>query len=125
MSRKYLDDNETVPVNKMGMRDGSDKMVKEGRDKAAAHDWDKTEVVTLPRGAVLVATERSVKTKYIKRVMDGEPLREGYEPQLVKIGPNKYMVYDGHHRMAMHSALGNKNESLKVRIAEIPGMPSD
>ena len=88
-----------------------------GRAAAEKIAWDDVPVTTLPKGAKLVASEKSVKTKYIKRVLDGEPLREGYEPQLVRIGPNKFMVYDGHHRMAMHAALGNDNSTLKVRIA--------
>ena len=124
VSRQYLNDNESVSTSRMGMIHGSPRMVSEGRAKAEAHDWDRTPVTTLPAGAKLIATEKDVKTKYIKRVLDGEPLREGYEPQLVRVGRNTFMVYDGHHRMAMHSALGNRNSDLKVRIAEIPGMPS-
>jgi len=123
VSRKFLNENERVSTDQMGMVHGSDRMVTVGRAKAEKVNWDSVPVTTLPPGAKLVATEKDVATKYIKRVLDGEPLREGYEPQLVRVAPNTFMVYDGHHRMAMHSALGNPNEGLKVRIAEVPGMP--
>ena len=113
VTREYLDRNDSVPTSRMGMTYGGTA----GRAAAEKIAWDDVPVTTLPKGAKLVASEKSVKTKYIKRVLDGEPLREGYEPQLVRIGPNKFMVYDGHHRMAMHAALGNDNSTLKVRIA--------
>jgi hypothetical protein len=119
-----LHDHEDVSTARMGMVHGSDRMMREGRAKAAAHDWESTPVTTLPKGAKLIATEKAVKTANIRKILNGEPLRKGYEPQLVRVGKNTFMVYDGHHRMAMHSALGNKNESLPVRIAEIPGMPT-
>lgn len=118
-----LGTGEHVSTDKMGMIHGSDRMINEGRAKAATHDWTRTLVTTLPRKAKLIATEKTVKTKHIRKVLNGEPLREGYEPQLVRVGRNRFMVYDGHHRMAMHHALGNDNANLKVRIADIPGMP--
>lgn len=120
VTRRFLDEHEWVPTSKMGMTTGSERLKTTGRELASKVDWDGVSVTTLPKGARLHATEDAVKTKYIRRVLDGEPLREGYEPQLVRIGKNDFMVYDGHHRMAMHSALGNRNENLKVRIADIP-----
>ena len=119
-----LGTGEAVSTAKMGMVHGSAEMVSKGRALAAKHDWENTPVTTLPKGAKLIATEKVVKTKHIRKVLDGEPLREGYEPQLVRVAKNTYMVYDGHHRMAMHYALGNDNSALKVRIADIPGMPT-
>ena len=119
-----LGTGEWVSTAKMGMTHGSPEMVSKGRELAAKHDWANTPVTTLPKGAKLIATEEAVKTKHIRKVLDGEPLREGYEPQLVRVGKNTFMVNDGHHRMAMHYALGNANSSLKVKIADIPGMPT-
>lgn len=120
VSRRYLDEHEWVPTSRMGMVAGSQRLKTVGRELASKVDWSKVPVTTLPKGARLHATEDAVKTKYVRRVLDGEPLREGYEPQLVRIGKNDFMVFDGHHRMAMHSALGNRNENLRVRITEIP-----
>lgn len=122
VTRKFLDENEKVPTAAMGMIHRNDEMgIRIQRRMAAKVDWDNVPVTTLPKNAKLYSTESSVATKYIKRVLDGEPLRGGYEPQLIRIGrSNNFIVYDGHHRMAMHAALGNSNESLKVRIAKFP-----
>lgn len=51
-------------------------------------------------------TEEFIGSKYVDRVVAGEPLREGYDPYVLIDKKGKAWIVDGHHRAAMYSALG-------------------
>lgn len=53
-----------------------------------------------------VGTEGSVDKRPVREVVvEGEPFRKGYPPRLYELGPNSYLIADGHHRLVMHSLL--------------------
>lgn len=78
--------------------------------------WTQHGRLTKVRVDKLQATEEAVKSKHIQKVLDGEPLREGYDPQVIKGRDGKLYVADGNTRVAMHHALGKK--SINVRIID-------
>lgn len=72
--------------------------------------WERAKPTKVSWKDEFLGTEGSVKTKHVKKVVMGdEPLREGYPPRLYELpggaGKKRYLIADGHHRLAMHSLM--------------------
>lgn len=76
---------------------------------AGMKDWDgwaDVPTTTIPLSTPLYATEQYLSSAPIERVVGGEPFRTGYDPYVIVDAQGRYVVIDGHHRAAMHLALG-------------------
>jgi hypothetical protein len=61
-------------------------------------------------------TEGTVAKKHVAKVVEGrEAMREGYPPRLYELGPDIYLIADGHHRLAMHNLLESDEFEVVVR----------
>jgi len=70
------------------------------------HGWDDLPLVTVDPTKV-IGIEKMLKSKSINKVVSGEvPLRSGYDPWMLRMSDGRFVVIDGHHRVAMHTALG-------------------
>jgi hypothetical protein len=77
--------------------------------------WDDVDVSTISLDEDILPTESHLKGSSIDKVVSGEePFREGYDPHLLIDEDGKIYVIDGHNRVAMHRALGNKNMRAKI-----------
>ena len=61
----------------------------------------------------IIATEPMLQSKPIDKVVGGEPFRPGYDPKILRTDSGD-VVIDGHHRVAMHTALGHSSMPAKV-----------
>jgi len=80
-------------------------------------DWDSVPVVEIDLSERLWATEEMLDSRPISRVLQGEPLREGYDPQVLRKSDGRLVVIDGHHRAAMHTAMGH--DSMRVHLVDM------
>ena len=106
-----------VRSSKYGMKYApeNEEVVKKART-LSDEQWNTLPVETVKHGTELQANEDLLKTKPIDKVVSGkEPFREGYVTKLFRDGEGKLHVVDGHHRVAMHHALG---KDLPVRIID-------
>jgi hypothetical protein len=89
--------------------------------QAQAASWDgvPTRMVN-PVG--LVAIEEQVNRIPIDQVVAGEPLRPGYPVKLALID-GRLVIIDGHHRAAMHSAMGRQMEALVLDLSRQAAHP--
>ena len=77
--------------------------------------WDDVPVSKVDLDLDILPTESHLKGSSIDKVVSGEePFREGYDPYLLIDETGKIFVIDGHNRVAMHRALGNKNMQARV-----------
>ena len=85
-------------------------------ESAKAWDgWDDVPVSKVDLDLDILPTESHLKGSSIDKVVSGEePFREGYDPYLLIDETGKIFVIDGHNRVAMHRALGNKNMQARV-----------
>lgn len=86
------------------------------RIRKANIDWESLPTETVPHAQIrkLHANEPTVRNKPIQKVVGGtEPFREGYTVRLFQAADGELHVVDGHHRLAMYSALG-KDVPVKV-----------
>lgn len=110
---------ETVPLKEFGVsyRKGTEHIpaVADAR-RMAAETPDRWKAAKLQkvRLSELNASESHVKSKYIERVLAGEPLRKGYDPFVLIDKRGRKFLIDGHHRVAMHSALGHDTMNAHV-----------
>lgn len=66
-----------------------------------------------------IGIEDAVKTRHVAKVVTGqEALREGYNPRVYKLSSGKYLIADGHTRLAMHKMLGSK--AFDVEVLPLP-----
>lgn len=98
-----------APITRYGLK------YRKGNDQNAAVRSAKTGLTdeqwrALPKKTFkpteLNPTEEFIGSKYVDRVVAGEPLREGYDPFVLIDEGGKAWIVDGHHRAAMYSALG-------------------
>lgn len=106
----------TIPLHKLGIHPASPReaqyaaSIREDKDK-----WADAPIHSVHGGSTFHGTETHVKAKHVGPVARKEvPLREGYEPQLLRKRDGTFVVVDGHHRMAMHQALGTEHFDAKV-----------
>jgi len=77
--------------------------------------WDDVDISTISLDEEILPTESHLKGSSIDKVVSGEePFREGYDPHLLIDEDGKIYVIDGHNRVAMHRALGNRNMRAKI-----------
>ena len=102
-----------VPISNYGVnydpKSASVVSSAEALDARGQINWDKIETTTLPASEIgtLHADEREVKESIINKVASGrERLREGYTIKLVESPSGSLHILDGHHRVAMHAAMG-------------------
>jgi hypothetical protein len=102
-----------VPISNYGVnydpKSASVVSSAEALDARGQINWDKIETKMLPVSEIgtLRADEREVKESSINKVVSGrERLREGYTIKLVESPSGSLHILDGHHRVAMHAALG-------------------
>lgn len=79
--------------------------------------WGQVPVRTWDIGgsATPIATEKRLDSKPIKKVLAGDPLRKGYDPQILRTDDGDFLI-DGHHRVAMHLGLGH--ETMPARVLD-------
>ena len=70
----------------------------------------------------LISTEEYVQSRHVNKVVvDGEPLRKGYDPKILRTDDGDIII-DGHTRVAMHKGLGRgtmKAQIMDVRTSEL------
>lgn len=98
-------------VSKFGMKFSEPGAVVEQARKRT--DWDEQPLKKVKISEIR-ATEEHVKQKHIDKILNGEPLRKGYDPQIVIDARGTAWVADGNHRVAMHAALGHKEINARV-----------
>lgn len=77
--------------------------------------WDKLPTTQYKFDGKLHATEEHLMSKWIDKVVSGkEPFRGGYDPHILINEKGEHFVIDGHHRVAMHTALGHDAMPAKV-----------
>ena len=108
-------DNSTTPVSEYGMDfDPANLEIPEvAAAKADDGMWEDAPLVDYPLGNVLHATEEALTTRHITKIQQGEALREGYDPFILRLDSGDYVI-DGHHRVGMHAALGNSTMPARV-----------
>lgn len=84
--------------------------------------WSSVPTITIPLSTPLYATEQYLSSAPIERVVGGEPFREGYDPYVIVDAQGRYVVIDGHHRAAMHLALGL--DDMVVHLLDISAKKS-
>jgi hypothetical protein len=105
----------------MNYAPGNAKVVEKAR-AASESDWEKLPVQSLPHGTPLQANEKMLTAKSIDKVVGGtEKFREGYVTKLYRAPDGGLHVVDGHHRVAMHHALG---KDMPVQIMEDKPTPA-
>jgi hypothetical protein len=80
------------------------KLTTDTRDDDAL--WATAKPITVSANDKFVASEESVKTGPVRKVvLGGEAFRPGYPPRLYQLDDGSYLVADGHHRIVMHKLL--------------------
>lgn len=111
-AKKILSEaGERIELSSLGIKDAPRTLRRTAnitRDSDAI--WEKAKPTKVSWKDEFLGTEGSVKTKHVKKVVMGdEPLREGYPPRLYELpggaGKKRYLIADGHHRLAMHSLM--------------------
>lgn len=99
---------ERVPSSQYGMDyfPGRAEIVEAARSVPESL-WDTLPIETIQLNTPIHANEASLKKKSIDQVVGGsEPFRTGYVAKLWRDDRGELHVVDGHHRVAMHNALG-------------------
>jgi hypothetical protein len=119
LSPGFSQGREWVPLKEFGLRyrKGNERIPVVADAKRLANEsperWQ-----SMPKRRVRIQDlnpiEESVKSKYIERILSGEPLRKGYDPfVLIDKDGSQYLI-DGHHRAAMYAALGRSSMPAHV-----------
>lgn len=78
----------------------------------ASANWESLPLEQIPIDAI-VATEEKVSAEAIEHYRD-IPVPAGYHVEVVEIGPNRYALADGHHRLAKFHIMGLHMVDAKV-----------
>lgn len=78
--------------------------------------WDALPSTYLPKGVKLYATEQMLSSESIKNEDEGGAIRPGYDSHILLDGDGRYVVINGHHRVAIYA---NAGLPMPVRIWEV------
>jgi len=119
-ARKVLSGSgERIELSALGIQDAPPALAKVAnryRDDDKVWGGNPTKVSWRDK---FIGTEGSVKKKHVAKVVEGrEPLREGYPPRLFEMPDGRYLIADGHHRLAMHSLM--ESEEFDAVVVPFP-----
>jgi len=80
--------------------------------------WEEIDPCAVKLPATFLATESVLQKAPIERVVSGaEALRPGYLPLLAQMEVGRFIIKDGHHRIAMHLLMGSPEmRSLVLKV---------
>lgn len=127
LSPGFSQGREWVPMKDFGLtyRKGTEKIPIVAKAKQVANESPDTWKAA-PKSKVpikgLHPIEEAVKSKYIERVLAGEPLRKGYDPFVLVDRDGSHYLIDGHHRAAMYAAMGRT--SMPAHVIDLRRTPN-
>ena len=113
-------------VDNYGMKYAAENVDNPNVAAARANEsaWEDVPLTTINldgTGPVLNANEAEVKVSTIERVKD-TGLRPGYNPKVIITPDGEHHIVDGHHRVAIHSAMGKPMETQVIDMREDPNV---
>lgn len=106
-----------TPVAAFGMTYDADVAHTSDVVRAMNTDFEVLPTTKLPKGVKLYATEQMLSSASISKVVNGgEAVRPGYDAYVMLDSAGRYVVIDGHHRVAIYKGLG---VDLPVKLLDL------